>query len=62
MRKTKGISFAVYRSKFGEDLESVYKQQIVRFEKEGLIKSTEQGIQFTLRGIDLSNYVLSEFV
>ncbi len=62
MRKVKGISFKDYEMRFGESIFKRFEKQLNKLIKSGLIDSTSGGIKLSLKGIDISNYVLSEFV
>lgn len=62
MRKIEGISFQNYEARFGEPISRRYKNQVSKLLRGRLIELTGTGMKLTLLGIDLSNYVLSEFV
>lgn len=62
MRKIRGISFEDYERGFGESIYMRYKNQLTKLIKDGLIELTETGMKLSPIGIDLSNFVLSEFV
>ena len=62
MRKIEGISFHDYETRFGESIYLRYNHQISKLIRGRLIELTGTGMKLTLLGIDLSNFVLSEFV
>lgn len=62
LRKTEGISMEEFCEAFGRDIIEVYGTQIKKLEEQGLLKVTEKRIRLTERGIDVSNYVFSEFI
>ena len=62
MRKMQGISLCDFQNRFGKELQEIYPEETQRFLKESLIKIEEGHLRFTLKGIDLSNHVLSDFV
>ena len=66
LRKMRGVSGRVFRETFGEGLEAVYGDILSRNERDGLLyRREEPGDVFwalTVRGIDVSNYVMSQFL
>ena len=62
MRKTNGIGFDDFKRKFGKDLYELYKTEIENLQKDGLLESVKGNLRLTRRGIDISNFVLSNFV
>lgn len=62
LRKTEGVSRRDFENTFGDSMESVYGQIISRLILEGLLKEKKNYIYLTERGIDVSNYVMSEFL
>lgn len=65
MRKSGGISLVDFRKRFGKDIFDFYPQQksaIAQYERDGLIVLQDDIMQFTVRGFDISNRILSEFV
>ena len=62
LRKMKGISEKEFETQFGDTLEECYGKQIERFLKEGLLERKDGYLNLTKSGIDVSNYVLAEFL
>lgn len=62
LRKTEGVSRSVFENIFGDSMESVYGPVISRLILEGLLKEKKNYVYLTERGIDVSNYVMSEFL
>ena len=62
LRKMEGISMAEFRVAFGKDIRDVYGEQLRKLSGQGLIEVSDERIRLTERGIDISNYVFSEFL
>ncbi len=62
MRKTKGISEKEFYKRFGVDLKELYRDVLIKYEKEKLIKREEGRLFFTKKGIEFSNIVLADFL
>lgn len=62
LRKTAGVSCSEFRKLFGKNVEEVYGEPIRRFTEQGLLKGEGDMLRLTERGIDVSNYVFSEFL
>lgn len=62
LRKTAGISKSAFEQEFGCPPESVYKDVIRRMTELGLLKDADGCLRLSERGIDVSNYVMSEFL
>lgn len=62
LRMSNGISKEEFLVNFDTSIESVYADVILRLEKEGLLINESDRIYLTDRGIDISNYCLSEFL
>lgn len=62
LRMSSGVSSAHFEERFGETPEQIYGETLERLERQGLIAREEGRICLTERGIDISNYVLSEFL
>ena len=61
-RVMEGIDQTVFESYFHRSLDSVYQSVLEKLIKEELIEKHENRYRLTSRGIDISNYVLSEFI
>ncbi|MCI9075015.1 MAG: radical SAM family heme chaperone HemW [Dorea sp.] len=62
LRKMEGVSRADFHRIFGEEMESVYKNVIAKMKKQSLLDEKKNRLFLTERGIDVSNYVMSEFL
>lgn len=62
LRKMEGVSKKRFRAEFGCRMEDVYGGVIKNMKEKGLLAEKGDFIRLTERGIDISNYVMSEFV
>lgn len=62
LRKIEGISRTEFRNRFSRDIVERYGEVIRKFEQEELLTVQGDRIAFTDRGLDISNYVLCEFL
>lgn len=62
LRKTAGISQSKFEKIFGRKIEDVYGKQISRFVGLGLMRKVNDRIFLTENGIDVSNYVFTDFL
>ncbi len=62
LRKIEGISVEDFKKKFHKDIYSVYKEAIERHSKEELLVNRQGRIFLTPKGIELSNYVMTDFI
>ncbi len=62
LRKREGISCAGFRETFGEPIEVVYQGVIEKLTTQKLLTERKGRLALTERGIDVSNYVMSEFL
>ena len=62
LRKTAGISVDDFRKAFGREIRAVYGEQMRKLEEQRLIEYSGNRVRLTERGIDISNYVFSEFM
>ena len=62
LRKMEGVSRRRFQEQFQEDMDQVYGATIERLQGQGLLKSAGDKVRQTKRGIDVSNYVMSEFL
>jgi oxygen-independent coproporphyrinogen-3 oxidase len=60
-RKDGGLDKRLFKKAYGIDAESVFGEILIRLEKLGLIKRSNQHIQLTYKGILFSDEVCSEF-
>ena len=62
MRLFKGVDFAEYRREFGEDFLRKYASRLETYIKGGFVKVDDRKCAFTLKGMYVSNYILSEIL
>ena len=62
LRKMKGVSKKQFSEIFGRSMESVYGDVLKDMEQKGLLTIEDEFVKLTSRGIDVSNYVMSEFL
>ena len=62
LRKINGVSEYDFYKPFRVSMDEIYKESIENLIKEGLLVREEDRIRLTDRGIDLSNYALSQFL
>ena len=62
LRKIEGIKISEYKNKFGDNPIFVYKKEIEKLTKEGLLEIDGNNIRLTKKGLDFANIVWEEFV
>lgn len=62
LRKTGGIKGSDFREMFRVDIEDVFGEVINKQIREKTLKKTTDGFSLTARGIDVSNFVLADYV
>ncbi len=62
LRMMRGVSMADFAETYGVSMDSVYGDVLSRLEKLGLVRTAGGRVRLTERGIDVSNYALSEFL
>lgn len=62
LRKTEGVSKSGFERQFGMTMENVYKKVLADMEGKQLLEQKGDFIRLTERGLDVSNYVMSEFL
>ncbi len=62
LRLIEGISAQEFVSRFGHNIRNVYGQVLSEMEENGLMEWKDGYYRLTLRGIDISNYVMSRFL
>ena len=62
LRTSDGITEAGFRRSFGLELRDIYGDVISRLASDGLLLETGEGIRLTMRGADVSNRVMAEFL
>ena len=61
LRMTEGVSAQAFAECFGRSLEEVYGEVINRHCRQGLLEN-DRCLRLTDKGIDVSNYVLADFL
>ena len=62
LRMMRGVSGKDFYERFGEDMKEVFADAVKAHLQDGTLKVTEEGFSLTERGIDVSNYVMADFV
>ena len=62
LRLTEGVSEAQFRKRFGHPVDEVYGPVLARHTGAGLLERTGDRIRLTEKGLDLANYVMSDFI
>ena len=62
LRMIKGISKNEFKKRFKKDIYDVYGEVISDNIKKGLLKEDEKNVSLTEKGIEVSNWVMSEFI
>lgn len=62
LRMTEGVSEEKFEMDFGRNIDKVYGDVIEKLEKQQLLEKKDGRIKLTDRGVDISNYVMSEFL
>ncbi len=62
LRLTEGVSEAQFRKCFGHPVDEVYGPVLARHTGAGLLERTGDRIRLTETGLDLANYVMSDFL
>lgn len=62
LRKIRGVSKRQFELEFGEPMEKIYGTVIEKMKAQGLLLEDEESLRLTEKGLDVSNYVMSEFL
>ena len=62
LRKMEGVSRRRFREEFQTEMEEIYGTVIERLCRQGLLETAGDRLRLTRKGIDVSNYVMSEFL
>lgn len=62
LRKIEGVSKTKFQKQFGTMMQEMYGKAIAKLCEEGLLAEHGDCVRLTERGIDISNYVMSEFL
>lgn len=62
LRKTQGVSKKRFKQEFGAEMEHIYKKVLADMESRQLLEQEGDFVRLTEKGIDVSNYVMSEFL
>lgn len=61
-RMSQGVSFSEFEKYFHFNLRTIYGKVIDRFIDEGLLEETSTNLRLTDKGIDVSNFVMAQFL
>ncbi len=62
LRKTKGVSKSRFETEFAISMEDIYGKVIKEMQEKGLLETAGDFVRLTETGIDVSNYVMGEFL
>lgn len=62
LRKTAGIRKSDFFLYFKKDIHTIYSSVIEKHKKEGLLVETDETLYLSDKGLDLSNYIFSDFI
>ena len=62
LRMTAGVKDQVFFERFGEKISDIYGPVLDRHISQGVLERTEGGYRLTDRGVDVSNYVLADYL
>ncbi|MCR5100337.1 MAG: radical SAM family heme chaperone HemW [Butyrivibrio sp.] len=62
LRLISGVSLNDFEKNFGKDIHDIYGKQIKKFIDEELLEKEGEYIKLTSKGLDVSNYVMSDFL
>lgn len=62
LRKMEGISIDEFNRRFGRDIYSIYGKVIKKYEKDNMLVLRNGRLSLSSRGINISNYILSDFI
>lgn len=62
LRRSDGVSGSEFMARFGQNMWNLYGEVLHRLEEDGLVVVNNPWVKLTDFGVDISNYVLSEFL
>ena len=62
LRMTAGVSREEFKQRFDRDMFDVYGEVINKYTDQGFMSVDENRVRLTDRGIDVSNYILADFI
>lgn len=62
LRKIEGINIQKFIEKFHENPIDIFKNELLKLQKDNLIKIEKNQIKLTKKGLDLANKVWQEFI
>lgn len=62
LRLCRGVSMSEFQRRFCRSMQSVYEQPLRRHLRDGLLQKNGDRVALTQRGLDLANYVMSDFM
>lgn len=62
LRMIEGINLKIFKKRFGKDVFDIYDEVIKNNIKKGLLVVDSEKLYLSEKGIELSNYVMSDFI
>lgn len=62
LRMSEGINVNEFKERFNRDFYTVYGEVAEQLKKHGLLETGKENIRLTKKGIDISNYAMSQFL
>ena len=62
LRMTEGVIRRIFKERFGKDMFAVYGKIINNYTGQGFMDYDEEHVWLTDSGIDVSNYILADFL
>ena len=62
LRMLKGVTRTEFKETFGVEIEAVYGEVLIQLQEEDLIEKKAGVIKLSDYGMDISNYVLAQFL
>lgn len=62
LRMTEGVNSRKFEEQYGQTLEEIYGEVIDRNSRDGLLEWDGEYLHLTERGLDVSNYIMSQFI
>ncbi len=62
LRMTKGVKPSEFKNRFGRHITNVYGDVLRKYTESGFMECSEEYIRLTEKGIDVSNYIFSDFI
>jgi oxygen-independent coproporphyrinogen-3 oxidase len=62
LRMTAGVSREEFKTRFNRDMFDIYGEVINKYTDQGFISVDDKRVRLTEKGIDVSNYILADFI